>query len=164
MIVLIKALAVIICAPIFAGAINASLADQSAGSRSEDEAAIRAIVSRLQEGWNAGSGKVFAEPFAEDADYVIINGRRIKGRSAIEAGHRQIFATIYKNSHISPSVQSVRFFSDAIAIAHIEWRLKYFEDAVARDGRAMNSMVLAKENGKWSIVAFQNTPVSDEQR
>jgi uncharacterized protein (TIGR02246 family) len=161
---LVKTLTFIICAPIFAGAINASLVEQSANARSEDEAAIRAIVKRLQEGWNAGSGKIFAEPFAEDADYVIINGGRIKGRNAIEAGHQRIFATIYKNSHISSSVQSVRFLSDAIAIAHIEWHLKHFEGAVAREGKAMNSIVVAKENGKWSIVAFQNTPVAGEQR
>jgi uncharacterized protein (TIGR02246 family) len=48
----------------------------------------------MESGWNTKSG----ERFAEDADYVVINGMYIKGRKAIETGHQQIFDTIYKSS------------------------------------------------------------------
>ncbi|HKG23404.1 MAG TPA: SgcJ/EcaC family oxidoreductase [Blastocatellia bacterium] len=134
------------------------------GARPEDEAAIRKIVSRLQDGWNAGDGKAFASPFAVDADYVIINGARIKGRDAIDSGHQRIFDTIYKNSNNTASLQSIRFIRDDIAVAHVEWHLRFSENGTAREGTAMNSLVLARDGGQWSIVAFQNTSVASARR
>src|SRR5215213_5102278 len=64
-----------------------------------DETALRQIVQQLQDGWNAHDGKAFAAPFATDADYVIVNGMKIKGREEIEKGHTGIFTSIYKDSH-----------------------------------------------------------------
>lgn len=136
----------------------------TSGGRAEDEAAIRKIVTRLQEGWNAGDGKAFAAPFAEDADYVIVNGMRVKGRAVIDSGHQQIFDTIYKNSHNTATVQSVRFIRGDVAVAHVEWHLKYNAGGAAREGRSINSLVLTKDNGQWSIVAFQLTPIAPAQR
>ncbi|MGA9768247.1 MAG: SgcJ/EcaC family oxidoreductase [Blastocatellia bacterium] len=152
--ILVNAMTAIICACLMAGTISGQ-------SRAEDEAAIRRIVSLLQDGWNAGSGKDYAAVFDEDADYVIINGRHIKGRKEIEAGHQHIFDTIYKNSRISPAIQSVRFLSDTIALAHIEWQMKLAE---GREGRAMNSLLLTKKNGQWSITAFHNTSVDPNRK
>jgi uncharacterized protein (TIGR02246 family) len=130
-------------------------------ARAEDEAAIRKIVTRMQEGWNTGSGKEFAAVFDEDADYVIVNGMRVKGRKEIDAGHQNIFDTIYKNSHQSSTVQTVRFLSDTIALAHVEWNLKL---ADAREGKAMSLLVLTKKNGQWSIAAFHNTRIQSSQK
>lgn len=132
--------------------------------RAEDEAAIRAIIIRLQDAWNAGDSKAFAAPFAEDADYVVINGMRIKGRAIIDSGHRGIFDTIYKGSHISASPASVRFIRDDVAIAHIEWLLKFKEGDTPRENKAMNSIIMTKEKGQWSITAFHNTQILSNQR
>jgi regulation of enolase protein 1 (concanavalin A-like superfamily) len=48
-----------------------------------------------------------------------------------------------------------------VAVAHVEWHLKL---VAAPEGRAMSSMVLTKEKGQWSIVAFHNTPIASAQR
>lgn len=61
---------------------------------SADEAAIRGNIKQLETGWNTKSGAVFAKPFAEDADCVVINGMYIKSRSVIEKAHQEIFDTI----------------------------------------------------------------------
>jgi uncharacterized protein (TIGR02246 family) len=129
--------------------------------RAEDEAAIRAIVTRLQDAWNAGDSKAWSAPFAEDADYVVVNGLKIKGREMIEAGHRRIFDTVYKESHNSASVQSIRFLRDDIAITHVEWRLKLNEGGAPKEKKAMCSMVMTKDKGRWVITAFHNTPILD---
>lgn len=150
---LVNAMTAIICACLMAGAISAS---PKRPYHTEDEAAIRKIVTSLEEAWNAGSGKDFAAPFDEDADYVVINGTHIKGRKEIAAGHQRIFDTVYKNSRQSPTVQSIRFLSDTIALAHVEWKLKL---ADAHEGKAMNSLVLTKKNGRWGITAFHNTRI-----
>lgn len=137
---------------------------QAPASRTEDETAIRAIIQQVQDGWNAGDGKAFAAPFAGDADYVVINGMQLKGRDVIAAGHQRIFDTIYKNSQIRANIKSIKFLRPDVAIAHIEWNLKFTENGTSREGRAMNSQILTKENGRWSIIAFQNTSIEAAQR
>lgn len=126
---------------------------------SEDEAAIHASIKAVEAGWNAGDGDAFAAPFAADADYVIIDGRQIKGREAIAQGHRQIFSTVYKGSHNNATIRSVRLVRDDVAVAHVEWHLKYGQADALREGRAINTMVLIKDQNTWQITAFQNTPL-----
>jgi uncharacterized protein (TIGR02246 family) len=134
---------------------------QAAGGHTEDEAAIRKIVARMQDGWNKGDGQSFAAPFAKTADYVIVNGMRIKGREEIAAGHQRIFDTNYKNSHNTATVQSIKFIRPDVAVAHVEWHLEISE---GDEGRAMSSLILTKDNGQWTIIAFHNTPITTDQK
>jgi uncharacterized protein (TIGR02246 family) len=126
---------------------------------SEDESAIRTAIKAVEAGWNAGDGDAFAAPFAADADYVIVDGRYIKGREAIAQGHRYIFATIYKDSHNTATIRGVRLLRDDVAVAHVEWHLKYGQADQAREGRAINTMVFTKDANTWHITAFHNTPL-----
>ena len=123
-----------------------------------EEVAVREIVSQLREGWNAGNGEAFAVPFAEDADYVIVNGMYMKGRPIIAAGHQQIFDTVYKGSHNTATIKNVRFLRDDVALVHVQWHLISQQG----EGRSMNSLVLTKEEGLWRIAAFHNTPVEEK--
>ena len=125
----------------------------------QDEAAIRAIVQSVQDAWNAHDGKAFAAPFAADADYVVVNGLHVKGRNDIEQGHTQIFSTIYRESRNAATVRGVRFLRPDVAVAHVEWNLEFKAGGETRKGHAINTMVFTKDGGKWSIAAFQNTPV-----
>lgn len=137
---------------------------QTPSSANTDEAAIRQIVKQVEDGWNAHDGKAFAAPFATDADYVVVNGMFIKGKEAIEKGHIGIFSTIYKDSRNVATVKSVRFLRPDVAVAHIEWDLEFKVNGEVRKGHGMNTMVMTKEGGKWSIAAFQNTPIEPQTR
>jgi uncharacterized protein (TIGR02246 family) len=128
------------------------------GSTAEDEAGLKAIVKTLEDGWNAGDSSKFASPFAVNADYVVVNGQHIKTRPIIDFGHKQIFSTIYKGSVNKGEVKQIRFIKSDVAIVHVEWTLKYGEK-LENSGRAMNSIVAVKQNNKWEIAAFQNTPI-----
>ena len=162
---IIAAIAVFVAMSAASHSANVSAVQHPAsGSRAEDEAAIHKITSRLQDGWNKGDGKAFAAPFAEDADYVVVNGMHIKGRDLIAAGHQRIFDTVYKKSRITGTIQSIRFLRDDVAVTHGEWHLKFQEGDTAREGKAMNTMVMSKEKGQWNIVAFQNTPIAPSQK
>jgi uncharacterized protein (TIGR02246 family) len=136
----------------------------TAASHTKDEAAIRAIVQQIQDGWNAGDGKAFAAPFAEDADYVVVNGMQVKGRDLIASGHQRIFDTFYKNSKILGSVKSIRFIRPDVAIVHIEWSLEFTENGTPRKNKSLNSQLITKENGRWSIAAFHNTSIAGAQK
>ena len=125
---------------------------------SADEAAIRENVKQLETGWNTKSGAVFAKPFAEDADYVVINGMYIKGRPTIEKAHQQIFDTIYKDTNIALVVKQVRFLRPDVAVAHVSGeRTGPDKD---QHHKAMLTIVMTKENQGWTIAAFQNTAVA----
>ena len=127
--------------------------------RTAEELAIRQAIAMVEAGWNAGDGGKFAALFAEDADYVIKDGRYINGRQVIAQGHQQIFDTIFRGSHNVGTVQRIRFLGDDVAVAHVEWHLTFQQDAAEHKAKAMATMVMAKTNGTWSIAAFQNTPV-----
>ena len=131
---------------------------------SADETAIKQLVQQVQDGWNAHDGAAFSAPFAADADYVVINGMKIKGRDEIEKGHTRIFTTIYKDSRNIATVKGIRFLRPDVGLVHLEWSLEYSAGGEKKNDRAMNSWVVTKDNGKWSIASFQNTPIQAERR
>jgi uncharacterized protein (TIGR02246 family) len=124
-----------------------------------DETAIRANVEQMMKGWNAKSGEEFAKPFAEDADYVVINGMQFKGRPVIAQSHQRIFETFYKNSNLTLAVETIRFLKPDIAIVHVSGSLQITEGGSTHTTKAKMTMVMTKTGNRWEIVAFQNTGV-----
>ena len=137
-----------------------TLAQRAAKS---DEAAIRENVGYMQEGWNTKSGALFAKPFAEDADYVVINGMHIKTQKVIEQSHQEIFDTFYKNSVINLSVKQIRFLRSDVALVHVKGLNQTRQGETTKETETMLSMVMLKEAGKWKIVSFQNTEIINRQ-
>lgn len=123
-----------------------------------DEAAMRAAVKQLEHGWNTKSGATFAKPFAEDADYVVINGIYIKGRAIIESQHQRIFDTIYKDTTLSLAVQQIRFLRPDVAVVHVKGHRSSSNEQFNQG--AIITLVMTKENQGWTIAAFQNTAIS----
>ena len=130
-------------------------------SRAADEAAIRESVKQMELGWNTGDGSLFAKPFAEDADYVVINGMYIKGRTVIETAHQQIFDTIYKETTISLAVKQIRFLRPDVAVVHVNGRRR--APTKELENEALLTLVMTKEKEGWKIAAFQNTAVAARQ-
>ena len=135
---------------------------QKSDNKSEDEAAIRANVEQMAKGWNMKSGAEFAKPFAEDSDYVVINGMHIKGRVANAESHQRIFDTIYKDSSIIPIVKQIRYLRPDIAVVHGESNLTFRINGEEKKGKGIVTLVMTKEKGKWSIAAFQNTAIQPQ--
>lgn len=131
---------------------------QAQNSPNVDEVAIRQNVKQLETGWNTKSGAVFAKPFAEDADYVVINGMYLKGRTAIEAAHQRIFDTIFKDTTVALKVKQIRFLRPDVAVVHVEGHRDGPTRELVQD--ALVTMVMTKENGAWTVAAFQNTAVA----
>ena len=126
-------------------------------SHAADEAAIRENVKQMETGWNTKSGALFAKPFAEDADYVVINGMYIKGRSVIETAHQRIFDTIYKETTITLAVKQIRFLRPDVVVVHVNARRNGPTKELKTE--AMLTLFMTKEKNGWTIAAFQNTQV-----
>ena len=123
-----------------------------------DEAAIRESVKQMETGWNTKSGALFAKPFAEDADYVVINGMYIKGRATIESAHQRIFDTIYKDTNLTLAVKQIRFLRPDVAVVHVTGHREGPAKEPAQE--AMLTLMMTKEKQGWVIAAFQNTAIA----
>jgi uncharacterized protein (TIGR02246 family) len=129
--------------------------------QTNDEAAIRDNVKHMEAGWNTKNASLFAKPFAEDADYIVINGTYIKGRKIIEEIHHQIFQTFFKDSTINLSVKQIRLLRPEVALAHVSGHNQTKQGAEIREWDLMVGLVMTKEAGQWQIASFQNTRVDN---
>jgi uncharacterized protein (TIGR02246 family) len=89
----------------------------------EDEAAIQEILQNLEAAWNSYDTARWTALFAEDATFIHIYGGQLDGRAAIEGSHRVIWetiysdlGTIYKGSHTSFTLRSIRFVRSDVAV------------------------------------------------
>jgi uncharacterized protein (TIGR02246 family) len=115
------------------------------------------IVARLEAAWQAMDGPAFAEPFAEDADFVTIRAEHFHGRPAIGAGHAAIFASIYAGSTTQMRVETARLLRPDVGLVHVRSGLNVPQGPLAGRHAACFSMVLTKQGGDWEIAAFHNT-------
>lgn len=126
-----------------------------------DERALHKMVYQLESAWNAGDGDAFAALFADDADVIHILGGYYSGRETIRAGHRMIFGTIYKGSTVHYTVEKIKFLRPDIALVFLRQHLELAEDSVVPELDARPTIVAESIDGKWHIVALQNTRISD---
>ena len=126
-----------------------------------DETVIRDNVKQLETGWNKKSSAIFAKPFAEDADYVVINGMYFKGRTQIETAHQQIFDTIFKETTVTLKIRQIRFLRPDVAVVHVNGHRTGPTKELVQD--ALLTLVMTKEKEVWTIAAFQNTAVVARQ-
>ncbi len=126
-----------------------------------DEGAIQAILQQIEAAWNAYDSVSIAALFAEDANFIQIFGGQLDGRTAIEAAHRVIFNTIYRGSHASFMLRSIRFLRPDVAIVFARAHVKFKENNETREIETRPTLIVVKEQAKWQIVAFQNTKISE---
>src|SRR3712207_3628850 len=82
-------------------------------NESADEVAQQ-VLGRLEGAWNDGSGRAFAEPFAEEAEFVDIRGDHHTGRKSIGIGHQMIFNSVYRRSVVKYEPMVVKQLGDDI--------------------------------------------------
>jgi uncharacterized protein (TIGR02246 family) len=139
--------------------LSAAAAAAAAPAKSEEDA-IRDVQSRQQEAWNKRDAKAYASLFAEDADAVTITGWKWKGREEIEARLGQGFGFMFRDSTMTIGDVEVRMLSPAIAVARVRFTLegvKVMPGRPAFPGEGIQMQVLQQYDGRWLIVAFQNT-------
>ena len=126
-----------------------------------DEQAIGDVLKQLETAWNASDSNAFAATFLEDATFIQIFGGQLDGRPAIEASHRVIFDTIYKSSHASFTLRSVRALRPGVAIAFSQAHLKFLNGNQPREMDTRPTLILVQEDGRWQIAVLQNTRVTE---
>ena len=126
-----------------------------------EERALHGMVYHLEAAWNAADSAAFAEPFAEDAEFIHILGGYYSGRAAIAAGHRMIFGTIYKGSTVRYSVEKIKFLRPDVAMVFLRQFLQLYENGQPRELESRPTIVAEQTDGQWRIAAVQNTRISE---
>jgi uncharacterized protein (TIGR02246 family) len=112
------------------------------------------------DGWNRGSGEAFAAPFAESCDFVAFDGTRFRGRDAIAKFHESLFKTHLKGTRLVGNVTDVRFVCPDVAVLHASGgTVRRGQSKPAPERDSIQTLVAARRNGVWQLIAFQNTRV-----
>jgi uncharacterized protein (TIGR02246 family) len=136
---------------------------------SADEAAIRDIENRFNAAWDRHDPEGLSESLVDDAQFITVNGAWTTSRQ----GFRDLMQRLHgpngpfrSSTRRSPEMQ-VRFLTPDIAILHTRFWIKgeVQHDALSQDDReSVGTRVLRRIDGRWQIVATQNTDVRPGRR
>jgi len=142
---------------------------EEAAKAGDDEATLRQMVAAQAEAWNRGDATAWTQDFAEDSDFVNIFGMVFNSRKQIEERHAAIFATIFKGSRTEVTVRRLVFLGKDKDVAvvdtdHSVTGYGKLPPTIHPTGqpkalRTHMKYVLKKVDGRWWIVAGQNTDV-----
>ncbi len=120
--------------------------------RSNDEAAIREVVSKYVDARERIDARAVEELFTVDADQLVSTGEWRKGREAVVRG--TMASSRNSGGKRSIALESVRFVTSEVAIADGRYELTGLAGGATR---SMWTTLVLKRTGKdWRIAAIRN--------
>jgi uncharacterized protein (TIGR02246 family) len=129
-------------------------------SATSDAEAVRSLYQQLMDGWNAGSAEGFAAPFADEIDFIAFDGARFQRREELVRFHEPLFKTHLRGTRLVGEVTDVRFVSPDVAVMHATGdTILRGATRPAPERASLQTLVATRRDGRWRLVAFQNTRV-----
>lgn len=113
-----------------------------------EEQAIKAVLARFYEGWNAHDADKMVSAYADDIDHINVFGEWHQGKAAIKEDIVQLHAGTGKNSHKDYTIEKLRFIKPDVAVATVR--------SVSALGGNIGTYVMTKDTGQWLVVNFTN--------
>ena len=127
-----------------------------------DRAAIVDTVARLEHAQQRENVEAFLQLFAGDAVWVTARGRFLIGRDEIGEFTKQVLPGAMRESTARYEIAHVSFLRSDVAVVNVEQiPITLDGDPLPTEPRGRPLYVMAKEDGRWHIVAGQNTQVSE---
>ncbi len=139
--------------PLAIGLARAEAADDSANS--VDDAAVKQVVAGFSDGWNTHDAHAMCASLADDVQWVNWRGEFLGTRQGVEDEHTKLFSDLYKNSHRTDVVKSIRYLNPELAVVDDYWTMT---GARKRDGSdwpyraGYTNSLMAKRNGRWIVI------------
>jgi uncharacterized protein (TIGR02246 family) len=139
--------------PLAIGMARAAAADDSANSG--EDAAVKQVVAGFSDGWNTHDAHAMCASLADDVQWVNWRGEPLGSRQAVEDEHAKLFADLYKNTHRTDTVKSIRYISPELAVVDDYWTMT---GARKRDGSewpyraGYSDFLMAKRSGRWIVI------------
>jgi uncharacterized protein (TIGR02246 family) len=133
---------------------------KSDSSVTHEKSQIRSLYQKLLDCWNKRSAADFAAVFAEDGNVVGFDGSQLHGRSEIESSLAQIFRD-HQTAAFVGNIREVRILSPGVAILRaVAGMVPPAQSDINPAVNAIQTLVAAKQDERWHIVLFQNTPAA----
>jgi len=133
--------------------------DRKNDPESDDGAKVRLLYQTLLEAWNDKDAHEMAELFSENGNVIGFDGSQMDGRKQIESVLGQIFA-----DHPTPVyvaiVREVRFLSPGAILRAVAGMVPRGHSDINPALNAVQSLIATKEQDRWRIALFQNTPAA----
>jgi uncharacterized protein (TIGR02246 family) len=125
-------------------------------SNQGDEQTIRRMVEQAISRLNKGDITAIDDFWAQDADYVSVDGRLITGRAQIRAFFHELAKSTAGQAQQTSSIEQIRFLTPELAIVDGLWTVTGARDAAGKDlppikGKGFE--VVQKKEGQWWFVA-----------
>jgi uncharacterized protein (TIGR02246 family) len=148
-------LIVLFAAPLVIGLAPNDTGQAAYSGTAEDETAVRQVVADFSTGWNNHDAHAMCVSLADDVQWVNWRGEVLHSRHEVEEQHATLFAGLYKNTHRTDAMKSIRYFTPELASIDNYWTMT---GAKTRDGadwpyrEGYANYVMAKRNGHWVII------------
>jgi len=121
-----------------------------------------ACFLHMERAWNVADGAACGEVFADATEFVNIRGEHFCGDGVmIGQAHQGIFDTIYLGSTMHYEVDAARVVAPGCIVAVITSTLDAPSGPLQGVNQSRITAVITEQEGRWSIVAFQNTLVAN---
>jgi uncharacterized protein (TIGR02246 family) len=125
-----------------------------------DEKEVGLLYQELLKRWNKRRASEMTDLFAEDGNLVGFDGSQINGRSEARSVLSQIFADHQTAAYLG-IVKEVRLLSPDVAILRaVAGMVPPGQSDINPEVNAVQTLVSVKQQNKWSIALFQNTPAA----
>ena len=148
-----------------------TLAMNAGASNEEESAAADSMAKRFVDSWNRADGAAYGEGYWPDAELVDPTGKIWKGLEAIAQMHVDLWAGIFKGSHVEATVRNIRRLGPNYVLVDLDLALSGAREAppgafVDAHGAIRTHLkhILERRNGVWRILSAQNTFVMSDSR
>ena len=125
-----------------------------------DEQLVRAVHQELLERWNERNAQAMAWLFMTDGNAIGFDGSPLDGRARIESELTRVFND-HQTARYVGKVREVRFLTPEIVLVRaVAGMIPPGQHALNPNVNTVQSLVLVRQDGRWQIALYQNTPAA----
>ena len=134
--------------------------DRKNDPENDGGAKVRLLYQTLLEAWNDKDAHEMAELFSENGNVIGFDGSQMDGRKQIESVLGQIFADHPTPVYVA-AVREVRFLAPGVALLRaVAGMVPRGHSDINPALNAVQSLIATREQDRWRIALFQNTPAA----
>lgn len=138
------------------------MTDHRHDTAAADEAAIRDLIARQINSWNAGDPAAYAHTYTPDGDCVSFLGGHHRGRDEIAVSGEApsagtLFAKLLRGAQLEVEITDLRFLTADVAVIHAYGGLAKPGRRSRRRTRRINTSVAVRTEHGWLLAATHNT-------